>query len=313
MGVRKHTRAMPDYGSALQFGLSVTPETAHIEAISELVQLADSTGLDLIAIQDHAYNQTFLDTWTLIAFLAAKTRQIHFMPDVADLPLRPPPMLAKAVATLDRLTDGRAEIAIGAGAFWDAIAGMGGPRRAPGDAVAATTEALEILRDAFAGTGRVVSPGQHYPVPGYHAGPPPAHDIRLWVGAAKPRMLQLIGRHAGGWVSPLSIYTPPNEVPQSHAIIDAAASAAGRNPSEVRRLYNVVGSIGPRSGGQGLNGPVGLWIERLTEWATDLGLDTFVFWPEEATEQQVRQFAEEVVPGVLEEVNAMRTTTAGTF
>jgi hypothetical protein len=84
-------------------------------------------------------------------------------------------------------------------------------------------------------------------------------------------MLQLIGRHAGGWVSPLSIYTPPDEVPQSHAIIDGAASAAGRNPSEIRRLYNVVGSIGPRHGGQGLHGPVELWIETLTEWATDLG------------------------------------------
>src|SRR5438445_7840266 len=94
MGVRTHTRAMPDYGSALQFGLSVTPETARIEAISELVQLADITGLDLVAIQDHAYNHTFLDTWTLIAFLAGKTRQIHFMPDVADLTLRPPPMRA---------------------------------------------------------------------------------------------------------------------------------------------------------------------------------------------------------------------------
>src|SRR5258708_37969146 len=75
MGIQKHTRAMPDYGSALQFGLSVTPETAQIEAISELVQLEDITGLDLIAIQDHAYNHAFLDTWTLIAFLAAKTRR----------------------------------------------------------------------------------------------------------------------------------------------------------------------------------------------------------------------------------------------
>src|SRR5438105_8094985 len=98
MGVRRHTSSMPDYGAALQFGLSITPETARLESISELVQLADVTGLDLVAIQDHAYNQTFLDTWTLIAFLAAKTRQIHFMPDVADLPLRPPPMLAKAAA-----------------------------------------------------------------------------------------------------------------------------------------------------------------------------------------------------------------------
>jgi alkanesulfonate monooxygenase SsuD/methylene tetrahydromethanopterin reductase-like flavin-dependent oxidoreductase (luciferase family) len=304
---------MPDYGSALQFGLSITPETARLESISELVQLADITGLDLVAIQDHAYNHMFLDTWTLIAFLAARTSQIHFMPDVADLPLRPPPMLAKAVATLDRLTEGRAELAIGAGAFWDAIAGMGGPRRAPAEAVAATAEALEILRDAFAGAGRVVSRGHHYPVPGYHAGPPPSHDIRLWVGAVKPRMLELIGRSAGGWVSPLNIYTPPDEVPRSHAFIDAAASAAGRDPSEIRRLYNVVGSIGTRRGGQGLNGPVEHWIETLTEWATDLGLDTFVFWPEDATQEQVRLFAEEVVPGVLEEVNAMRATSAGTF
>src|SRR5438105_6867976 len=313
MGVRRHTSSMPDYGSALQFGLSITPETARLESMSDVVQLADITGLDLLAIQDHAYNHMFLDTWTLIAFLAARTSQIHFMPDVADLPLHPPPILAKAVATLDRLTAGRAELAIGAGAFWDAIAGMGGPRRAPAEAVAGTAGALEILRDAFADAGRVVSRGHHYPVPGYHAGPPPSHDIRLWVGAVKPRMLELIGRSAGGWVSPLNIYTPPAEVPRSHAIIDAAATAAGRNPAEIRRLYNVVGSIGTRRGGQGLNGPVEHWFETLTEWATDLGVDTFVFWPEDATQEQVRLFAEELVPGVLEEVNAMRATSAGTF
>jgi alkanesulfonate monooxygenase SsuD/methylene tetrahydromethanopterin reductase-like flavin-dependent oxidoreductase (luciferase family) len=304
---------MSDYGAPLQFGLSVTPEAAHLEALSDLVQVADATGLDLIAIQDHAYNHAFVDTWTLIAFLAAKTRQIHFMPDVADLPLRPPPMLAKAVATLDRLTDGRAELAIGAGAFWDGIAGMGGPRRAPAEAVAATAEALDILRQALAGTGRVVAHEQHYPVPGYNAGPRPAHEIRIWVGAIKSRMLQLIGRGAGGWVSPLNIYTPPDDVARSNSVIDAAAVAAGRNTSEIRRLYNVVGSIGPRTQEQGLNGPAELWIETLTQWASDLGLDTFVFWPRDASEQQVRLFAEQVVPGVLEEINALRSTTAGTF
>src|SRR5262249_41028562 len=131
---------MSDYGAPLQFGLSVTPEAAHIASITELVQLADDTALDLIAVQDHAYNHTFLDTSTLIAFLRAKTPQTLCWPVVAALPLRPPPMLAKAVATLDRLTDGRAELAIGAGAFWDGIAGMGGPRREPAEAVAATAE-----------------------------------------------------------------------------------------------------------------------------------------------------------------------------
>jgi len=126
-------------------------------------------------------------------------------------------------------------------------------------------------------------------------------------------MLQLIGRRAGGWVSPLNIYTPPEGVVESNAIIDAAAAAAGRNPSEIRRLYNVVGSIGARAQEQGLNGSAEFWIETLTQWATDLGLDTFVFWPRDASEQQVRLFAEQIVPAVLEQVNALRSTTAGTF
>ena len=304
---------MSDYGAPLQFGLSVTPEAADIQAITELVLAADASGLDLVAVQDHAYNHAFLDTWTLITFLAAKTQQIHFLPDVADLPLRPPTMLAKAVATLDRLTDGRAELAIGAGAFWDAIAGMGGPQRTPAEAVAATAQALDILQHALAANSRVVSRGAHYPVPGYNAGPRPAHEMRVWVGAQKPRMLELIGRAAGGWVCALSIYMPPEVVPRCQAIIDASANESGRRPSDVRRLYNVVGSVGARDGGQGLRGPVELWVDTLAAWATDLGFDTFIFWPEEPSEQQIRLFAEGVVPRVLEEVNATRSTTAGTF
>jgi alkanesulfonate monooxygenase SsuD/methylene tetrahydromethanopterin reductase-like flavin-dependent oxidoreductase (luciferase family) len=222
-------------------------------------------------------------------------------------------MLAKAVATLDRLTDGRAELAVGAGAFWDAIEGMGGPRRTPAEAVEATAEAIDILRQALAANGRVVSRGAHYPVPGYMPGPRPAHAMRIWLGAQKPRMLELIGRSAGGWVCALSIYIPPEDVPRRQAIIDTAATVAGRRPSDIRRLYNVVGSIGARAGGQALNGPVELWVETLAAWATDLGFDTFIFWPEDPSEQQVRLFAEEIVPRVLEDVNATRASTAGTF
>jgi hypothetical protein len=180
---------MSDYGSPVRFGLSVTPEAADIAAITDLTRVADVTGLDVVALQDHAYNHRFLDTWTLITFLAAKTDRVHFLPDVADLPLRPPAMLAKAAATLDQLTGGRAELAIGAGAFWDGIAGMGGPRRTPAEAVDATAEALDILRSALAANGRVVARGQHYDVRGYTPGPRPAHPMRIWVGAQKPRML----------------------------------------------------------------------------------------------------------------------------
>jgi alkanesulfonate monooxygenase SsuD/methylene tetrahydromethanopterin reductase-like flavin-dependent oxidoreductase (luciferase family) len=301
-----------DYGSPLQFGLSVTPEASDVENITGLVRLADAIGLDLVAIQDHAYNHTFLDTWTLITFLAAQTQRVHFLPDVADLPLRPPAMLAKAAATLDLLTGGRAELAVGAGAFWDAIEGMGGPRRTPAEAVAATAQALDIIQHALAADGRVVSHGEHYDVRGYMPGPRPAHAMRIWVGAQKPRMLELIGRSAGGWVCALSIYIPPEDVPRLQTIIDTAAAAAGRRASEIRRLYNVVGSIGPRLGGQGLNGPISLWVETLASWATDLGFDSFVFWPADPSEKQVRAFAEDVVPRVRQRVESARSRTSAT-
>jgi hypothetical protein len=303
---------MSDYGSPVRFGLSVTPEAADIAAITDLTRVADVTGLDLVALQDHAYNHRFLDTWTLITFLAAKTDRVHFLPDVADLPLRPPAMLAKAAATLDQLTGGRAELAIGAGAFWDGIAGMGGPRRTPAEAVDATAEALDILRSALAANGRVVARGQHYDVRGYTPGPRPAHPMRIWVGAQKPRMLALIGRSAGGWVCALNVYMPPEQVADSQKIIDAAAAEAGRSGSDIRRLYNVVGSIGPDVGGQGLNGPVSLWAETLASWVTELGFDTFVFWPADPSEKQVRLFAEDVVPHVREAVEAARSHTSPT-
>jgi hypothetical protein len=73
---------------------------------------------------------------------------------------------------------------------------------------------------------------------------------------------------------------------------------AGRDPAEIRRLYNVSGTITDGARGELLQGPPEHWIETLVDWATRLHVDTFVFWPDEATPEQVERFAAEVVPGV---------------
>ena len=113
---------------ALQLGLFVNPAADSYRDTLAMVAAAEQGGLDLIGIQDHPYQRRFLDTFQLIGDLLARTERLRFFPDVANLPLRHPAMLAKQAASLDVMSGGRFELGLGAGAFWDAIAAMGGHR-----------------------------------------------------------------------------------------------------------------------------------------------------------------------------------------
>ncbi len=116
---------------SLRFGISVVPDTERLDQIRKQVQTAERVGLDLVGIQDHPYQRHFFDTWSLIPMLQAETQRISFFSDVANLPLRPSAVMAKAAASLDVLSGGRFELGLGAGGLLDIIAGFGGPRRTP--------------------------------------------------------------------------------------------------------------------------------------------------------------------------------------
>jgi alkanesulfonate monooxygenase SsuD/methylene tetrahydromethanopterin reductase-like flavin-dependent oxidoreductase (luciferase family) len=285
------------YGRPLELGLSIIPASEDLEQARSLARRADELGLDLIGIQDHPYQVRFLETWSLMADLLARTERIRVFPDVANLPLRGAAMIAKQAATLDMLSDGRFELGLGAGAFWEGIAAMGGPVRSGREALEALDEAIQVIR-AFWSGGRAISfEGKHYSMKGLHPGPAPAHPIGIWLGVGKPRALALTGRSADGWV-PSLFWATPELVPEMHARIDDAARAAGRDPAEIRRAYNVNGTIadGPTRGL--LDGPPTHWIETLTGFAQDLGFDTFIFWPSEEPLAQLERFAQDVVPAL---------------
>jgi alkanesulfonate monooxygenase SsuD/methylene tetrahydromethanopterin reductase-like flavin-dependent oxidoreductase (luciferase family) len=279
------------------FGIFPSPEAdAHDETV-RVTRLADELGLDLVGIQDHPYQRRFLDTFALMADLLARTERIRVFPDVANLPLRGAPMIAKAAASLDVMSGGRFELGLGAGGLWDAIAAMGGPRRAPGEAVDAFVEAVAVIRALWSGERGLRVDGDHYRLDGVHSGPVPAHDLGIWVGAYGPRMLGLIGTLADGWI-PSSPYVPPERLDDGHAIIDEAAAGAGRDPADITRLYNVNGTITEGASEGFLHGPVEQWVDELAGLTTDHRIDAFVFWPDGDAEPQVRRFAEEVAPGV---------------
>jgi alkanesulfonate monooxygenase SsuD/methylene tetrahydromethanopterin reductase-like flavin-dependent oxidoreductase (luciferase family) len=285
------------YGRSLEFGLSIVPTSADLDLARALVRRAEELGLDLIGVQDHPYQWRYLETWSLIADLLARSERIRIFPDVANLPLRRPAMIAKQAASLDVLSGGRFELGLGAGAFWEAIAAMGGPVRSGGQALKALEEAILVIRAFWSGERTIAFEGEHYSVKGLHPGPEPAHPIGIWLGVGKPRALVLAGRLADGWVPSLS-WATPEVVPEMHGRIDDAAAEAGRDAAEIRRVYNLGGTIadGPTRGL--LDGPPEHWVETLTGFASELGFDTFVFWPEDDQLDQVERFAQEVVPGL---------------
>ncbi len=278
---------MTDYLNELQFGVFITPLAEQADAVVELAQLAEVSGLDLVTFQDHPYQSRFLDTWTLLSVVAAKTSTVRLAPNVANLPLRLPSVLARSVASLDILSHGRVELGLGAGAFWDGIEAMGGRRLTPGESVDALSEAIDIIRAIWHGPSVRVD-GTHYRVHGAKPGPRPAHPVEIWLGAYKPRMLRLTGAKADGWLPSMS-YLDLAELGSLSARIDAAAADAGRSPAEIRRLLNVEGGIEP---------------QRLAELTLEHGFSTFVMAVSSA--EEVQRFARETAPRVREIVDAGR-------
>ena len=138
-----------DYGHALEFGAFITPTAADPETPVALAQIAEASGLDLVTFQDHPYQPAFLDTWTLMTFVAARTDSIRIAPNVLNVPLRPPAVVARSAASLDLLSGGRFDLALGSGGFWDAIEAMGGGRLTAGQAVTALEEAIDVIRELW--------------------------------------------------------------------------------------------------------------------------------------------------------------------
>jgi alkanesulfonate monooxygenase SsuD/methylene tetrahydromethanopterin reductase-like flavin-dependent oxidoreductase (luciferase family) len=298
-------------GRPISFAANVDPSAASLGDARAIARRADELGLDLIGIQDHPYQWRFLDTWMLMATLLAETERIHVFPNVANLPLRGPAVIAKQAASLDVLSGGRFELGLGAGAFWEAIEAMGGPVRSPREALEALEDAVQIIRLFWSGERTITFEGRHYTVKGLHPGPQPVHAVGIWIGAYKPRMLNLIGRLADGWVPSLP-YAPPDQIPAMQKRIDDAAREAGRDPDAIRRIYNVMGEItdGPTRGL--LEGPVEHWIEELTRFVLELGFDSFTFWARENYLAQLERFAREVVPGVAQATGRSRAEERAT-
>ncbi|CAL9567774.1 F420-dependent glucose-6-phosphate dehydrogenase [Actinosynnema sp. ALI-1.44] len=279
-----------------------------------MAQRADREGLDVFSLSDHPYIGDRLDAYATIGFILGQTQRLAGFANVTNLPTRPAPMLARAVTTLSALSGGRVVLGMGAGGLWDRISDMGVERLSAGDAVDAFEEAIVLVRKLSGGGPAVTHEGDHYRVNNIEPAPAPAPPV--WTGSVGPKSLAATGRVADGWLPGHAADWLSERYRTSRPVVDEAAASVGRDPREVRTIYNFPGRItasplAATRGGDGrwIGGSVEQWVEELTGAVLEHGASGFVlFSPRGGTPDAdtLARWAGEVVPAVREAVAGER-------
>ncbi|MEV5568970.1 LLM class flavin-dependent oxidoreductase [Spirillospora sp. NPDC052269] len=286
----------------LVFGLGLSSAVRTTSAMLEQAVRADRDGLDMVSVSDHPYYADRLDAYATVGVLLGRTERVSAFANVTSLPVRPAPLLARTITSLSELSGGRVILGLGAGGLWDEAARMGVDRLTPGQAVRAFEEAFQVVRALSGGGGQVTFEGEFYQVTDLEAAAAPTPPI--WTGSNGPRSLAVTGRHADGWIPGHAADWLSERYQWSRPLIDEAAPAVGRDPSDVKTIYNLPGRITAQplaetrdAEGRWVGGSVGQWTEELTGAVLEHGASGFTYFGREAD-----AWAREVVPAVREAV-----------
>lgn len=260
---------------------------------------AEVLGFDFISINDHLHGrEPTVETWTLLTWLAAATSRIRVATRVLAVPYRWPVVVAKMAESLDRLSQGRLILGLGAGASEEEFAAFGLGTRTPAERIAALEEAIRIIRGVWAQKAFRVE-GDHYRALEAEVEPKPVHQIPIWLGTFGKQALRVTGALADGWIPSLAYASPEKAVAMRERVM-RAASAAGRDPSAIACIYNLEFRIDPAAEPRpdAVIGSAAAVTARLLGLAR-LGFTGFNFITAGADrEAQLERLAREVVPSL---------------
>jgi len=220
-------------------GLKLSPQGCTIEHLRAVWRIADEAGFDHLWAFDHL-NPIFADArgdvfegMTLLAAMAEATSRVRIGLLVTGNTSRHPGVLAKMATTIDHLSGGRLEFAVGASGAEAEHTMLGIPFPAAGERVRRLGEALTVCRKLWT-EDSVSFDGQYYSLHEATQNPKPLQHPypRIWVGGAGEQLtLRVVAEHADVW----NVIGPVEDVIRKGAVLNEHCSAIGRDPSTIKR------------------------------------------------------------------------------
>jgi alkanesulfonate monooxygenase SsuD/methylene tetrahydromethanopterin reductase-like flavin-dependent oxidoreductase (luciferase family) len=265
-----------------------------------VARAAEECALDSVWLPDHFFYRAedgrefgLHEAWTLLAGVAAVTKQVELGTLVLCTSFRNPALTAKMAATLDVVSNGRLILGLGCGWHEAEYAAMGLPFA---ERVSEFAESIEIISRLLAGE-RFSYEGNHHQLTDAVLVPPPTRHIPILVAAKKPRMLRLTARWADAWNT--AWYGRPGETLNGRlADFTTAMAGADRPLREVARTVGITvrdpdqPSV-PEPEDDAIGGDVGDLAQILGTYAT-MGIDQVIVGLEPITTRSVRRLAEAV-------------------
>ena len=227
----------------MRIGLSIGSayyDGAHWEDMVELVRAADRVGVDF-AWTAEAWG---METIAPLAYLAPLTERIRLGTGIMQINARTPAMTAMTALTMARLTNDRFCLGLGVSGP-QVVEGLHGASFAK--PLARMREYISVVRKALAGE-RVTSDGPHYvlPRPGgegkaLRLSMPPKPDIPIYLATLGPKMLELTGEMANGWLG-TSFMTDAADQVIPH--LRAGAERSGRSLADLDLQINAMVEVG---------------------------------------------------------------------
>jgi F420-dependent oxidoreductase-like protein len=224
------------------FGVHTGLQNTTVDELRGLWHRIEELPFDWISIWDHFYSADFSGAHCLEAVaahtaLACETTRVRCGSLVYCAGYRHPAILANAIATIDHLSGGRADIGLGAGWAQNEYAAYGIPFPAAGQRLDILEESVQCVRGLL--RDEVTNfEGTHFTLTDARCEPKPVQaELPIWIGGGgEKRTLKIAGRYADGWNVP---FVSPEAFAHKRDVLAAHAADADRSIDDIRCAINV--------------------------------------------------------------------------